>query len=261
MGSMSQEELISWLYQLIDHELDKPEEETDNALIAECSRYLDELQAGDLEMSDTEILARLEQIKKYGAIKKKTRHRFVKVFIPIAATFIMLFLTLSVAASINGTTLGQFISDNLQKISRMAKGETIEEGKITVIKTAGRETYGSVEDFLGKEHLNVLFPQPLPEEIALEHIQVYDLEEDQHTIAFIFQKDHLQIIVRKASSTSTGKENYFDVWDEGITPFYIYDLDSQYLASGEYNGYEYTVESTNLNFLKEIIKNMKEFET
>lgn len=60
---MSRDELIKWLYQLIDFELEKPEEETDQDLIMVCSDYLEELQAGEDNLSPEEILSRLEKIK------------------------------------------------------------------------------------------------------------------------------------------------------------------------------------------------------
>lgn len=257
MGSMSQEELISWLYQLIDHELDKPEEETDNALIAECSRYLDELQAGDLEMSDTEILARLEQVKKCGAIKKKTRHRFVKVFIPIAATFIMLFLTLSVAASINGTTLSQFISDNLQKISRMAKGESLEEGKITVIKTSGKTTYKSVAELLDKENLDFLFPQPIPDGHEIRYIQIEQVDQDKKITSFIL--NNLQIRISNFYGISPEEAGgYIEKISHKEMDFYIFTVDSGYSAICQYHGNEYIINSPDLETIKQIISNLKE---
>ena len=63
MRKMCREELIEWLYQLIDCELEKPEEETDQDLIMECSDYLEELQAGEDNLSPEEIRFRLERIK------------------------------------------------------------------------------------------------------------------------------------------------------------------------------------------------------
>ena len=134
--SMSQEEQLSWLYQLIERELDKSDNEIDNDLIAECSDYLEELQADDQIISDAEILLRMEQIKQRVAdekarnipsvtsVKKKTPRLFVKVFIPIAATFLAPLLTSSVAAAVNGTSIGKFLSDNLQIILGIPKGGT-----------------------------------------------------------------------------------------------------------------------------------------
>ena len=63
MRKMCREELIEWLYQLIDCEFEKPEEETDQDLLMECSDYLEELQAGEDNLSPEEIRFRLERIK------------------------------------------------------------------------------------------------------------------------------------------------------------------------------------------------------
>ena len=272
MGSISREELISWLYQLIEHELDKPDNETDKDLIAECSDYLEELQADDQTISDAEILLRLEQIKKRVSlekardipsgtpVKKKTPRLFFKVFIPIAATFLALILTLSVAAAVNGTSIGKFISDNLQIILGIPKGETIDKGNITVIKASGKASYSSIEEFLNEENLNILFPQPLPEDVMLDHIRLYILEDNQITVTFVFKNERLQLAVKNAYSADYAKENYLEKWDGGKTTFYLYALDSQYLASGQFDGYEYTLRSSDPELLKQITKNMKEIE-
>ena len=63
MRKMCREELIEWLYQLIDCELEKSEDATDQDLVAECSDYLEELQAGEDNLSPEEIRFRLAQIK------------------------------------------------------------------------------------------------------------------------------------------------------------------------------------------------------
>ena len=63
MRKMCREELVEWLYKLIDCELEKPEDTTDQDLVAECSDYLEELQAGEDNLSPEEIRFRLAQIK------------------------------------------------------------------------------------------------------------------------------------------------------------------------------------------------------
>ena len=67
MGSRNQEKLISQLYQLIEYELEQPDDEMDMDLISECADYLEELQAGENELSEEEILSRIKQIKQHAA--------------------------------------------------------------------------------------------------------------------------------------------------------------------------------------------------
>lgn len=47
MSRATKEQKIQWLFQIIDNEVDKPEEEQDFALINEASNYLRELTKGD----------------------------------------------------------------------------------------------------------------------------------------------------------------------------------------------------------------------
>ena len=59
---MSQEKVTELLYKLIERELDRPENETDVDLIAECTDYLEELQTDDY-LSESEILFCLNKIR------------------------------------------------------------------------------------------------------------------------------------------------------------------------------------------------------
>lgn len=268
MGSMSREELVSLLYQVIEQELNKPDTETDQDLIAECSFYLEELQDMENEFSEAEILSRLEEIKKQvvdekttiipGSIpvKKKNHRLLFKVFIPIAAVFSALVLTLSAVATANGTTLGKFLSENYQKISRMSKGEKYEDGGITVIKASGKKTYKSVEEFLDKENLDILFPQPLPENVTVKSVRIDDIN-GKKDIAFLFENSVMQMTVRNYYMA-----DYSDGYTEKIAidalEFYVFTVENRYLVSAQYNGYEYTLESQDLGLLKQTIKNIKE---
>ena len=271
MGSTSREKLISYLYQLIELELEKPENKVDMDLIAECSAYLADLQEGQDELSDEEIQLQLQKIKaqvlvdnsvvlsKNKPIKKKFSHRLLKVFLPIAAAFLVLFLTLSVLASVNGTTIGEFISDNLQKISKLSKGETVEVGNITVYKSTKVSTYQTIEDFLSQENLDILFPQPLPSGISIEFIQIDHLNETHTIIAFLFEGKDIQMTVRNTYQMNYNAAEYSDKMTVGDITYYVYPSDNFFLISAQYNGYEYTLESSNFDLLKQFITNMKEF--
>ena len=63
MGSMSRQATISWLYQIILCELEKTGDESDNDLIADCTAYLDELQADENALTAEEIGERLATIR------------------------------------------------------------------------------------------------------------------------------------------------------------------------------------------------------
>lgn len=273
MGSKRQKEQIKKLYQLIEYELDKPEAETDVDLIAECSEYLEELEAGKIDLSDAEILSRLEAIKAQVAEessattgepspKKKRRPTFLKIWVPIAATFFALFLTVTVVAHANGTTLGKFLSENLKKISMLSKGGTVEDDDISATK-AEIATYQSLEEYINsQENGKFLFPQPLPNGIKIKEIELYQVDENHFLIDFHFDNQELKICVKNYYQMDYDRNTYKnrEEIESNNLYFYVYSLDSSYLISCQHNGYEYDFKSQDLNLLKQLIKNMKEIE-
>lgn len=271
MGSKRQEEQIKKLYQLIEYELDKPEAETDVDLIAECSEYLEELEAGKIDLSDAEILSRLEAIKAQVAEessattgepspKKKRRPTFLKIWVPIAATFFALFLTVTVVAHANGTTLGKFLSENLKKISMLSKGGTVEDDEITFIKASKRITYTTLEDFFDQENLYILFPQAFPDEMKVIKIEKNQVNNDHFILVFFFEKQELEIKVKNYYQMDYSKNTCIEEIESDNLHYFVYSLDDFYLISCQHNGYEYNLESPDLNLLKQLIKNMKEIE-
>lgn len=271
----TKEELIEKLYQLIEYELNKPDAEADAGLIAECADYLEELQAGEVNLSDEEILSRLEAIQAQVAAEpslstekprriphEKRRHPlFLKIFVPIAATFFALFLAITVVAYTNGTTLGNFLSENLKKISLLSKGGSVEDDEITYIKGSSLVTYSTLDDFIKNEKHDFLFPQPLPEGIAIKEIEYYQTDKNHFMINFYFENQQLEIYVKNNYQMNYDKKTYIDEYENNSIHYYVYFVEDTYLISCQYNGYEYNFESSDLNLLKELTENMKEIET
>ena len=271
----TKEELIEKLYQLIEYELNKPDAEADAGLIAECADYLEELQAGEVNLSDEEILSRLEAIQAPVAAKsslstektrriphEKRRHPlFLKIFVPIAATFFALFLAITVVAYTNGTTLGNFLSENLKKISLLSKGDAIKDDDISAIKTE-ITTYQSFEEFIDSlENVSFLFPEPLPEGLIIQKIQQFQADENHLRIVFFFDNQNLVIKIKNYYQMNYSSGTYLEEIENNDLYFFVYFLDGSYLVSGQYNGYEYNFESPNLNLLKQLIENIKEIKT
>ena len=79
MNRATKEQKIQMLCQMIDNETDKPEEETDFALIGECSAYLRELSDKAAEATKEQKRRILQQIK---AHHNQTATRSAKVLRP-----------------------------------------------------------------------------------------------------------------------------------------------------------------------------------
>ena len=63
MSKATREQKIQWLCQMIDNEVDKPEDEKDASLLSECSAYLRELSDKDAEPTPEQKQRILQQIK------------------------------------------------------------------------------------------------------------------------------------------------------------------------------------------------------
>lgn len=274
LGSKRQKELIEKLYQLIEYELNKPEAETDSDLIAECAEYLEELQAGEIEFSDEEILSRLEAIKAQVAAEtslptsepekkshEKKRPQFRMIFIPIAATFLALVLAVTIVGCENWTTLGKFLTMNLKRIASLSKGDEIEDDEISLIKASERTVYQTLEDFFNQENPDILFPQPLPDGSSIKKIYHYQTNENQSFIVFYFNNQDLMIKIKNYYQMDYNRKSYIDEYDYNSIHYYAYFVEDTYFISCQYNGYEYYFESSDLNLLKQLINNMKELKT
>ena len=120
----SAEDIRKWLFAIIDAELEKDPEERDYDLIEECSEFEAELPEMDIELSKSEYVAGLERIKAKTSVtehkeakilknKKKTK-KSVRIIAILVASIATLLLSLTVAASVQGKPVMQFISENIK---------------------------------------------------------------------------------------------------------------------------------------------------
>ena len=274
LGSKRQKELIEKLYQLIEYELNKPEAETDSDLIAECAEYLEELQAGEIEFSDEEILSRLEAIKAQAAAEtslptsepekkphEKKRPQFRMIFFPIAATFLALVLAVTIVGCENWTTIGRFFSENFKKIATLSKGDQIENDDFSATKTEV-SIYQSLEEYVdSQETISFLFPQPLPDGIKVNKIQHNQTNKNHFIIIFTFDNQDLEIQIKNYYQMGPEMGGYEEIIHTDKMPFYVYSIDGRYQITGQYQDYEYNFISTNYELLKQLLENIKEIET
>lgn len=279
MGSLTNDELISLLYKIIDTELEKTDDEADEDLIAECSDFIEELNSDSPTFSDAEIDQKLQALyakakaekAKSLTLKESSQNavssprwitkRKLK-WIGITAAALVTISTITVAATTDFFSKAwNYVTTNVQKIVGMKPGEKMDESGITIIKNSGAQNYKSIEELLKQEKIEILYPSVLPGKIQLKKIiQNYETK-DTYTLEFIFNIDELNIMV------SNYYENSLDLWTDptiyetSVMNFYIKELpDSLYQAIGQYKGYEYCITYNNYNDLIYILDNLKGIE-
>lgn len=268
----SAQDIRKWLFAIIDAELEKAPEERDYDLIAECSEFEAELPMSDFELSENEYAAGLERIKAQAPAaehketkilkpKKKTK-RSVRIIAVLAASLATLILSLTVAASVQGKPVIQFITDNVKVILGMDTGDKLEEGDITLIKYGESSQYSSVEEAVSALEHDILYPSYLPEGIKIERIVATDNGQEGTNILFVTNTNEISIRITISSAPFVAPSKDFIEYDNGIIKFYIVKKPETVQVFGEYQGAKYGVVLGNYDELTliNILEGIKEIE-
>ena len=254
----TKEQQIAWLCQIIDREVEKPDDEIDYDLVMECSEFLNDLTFADKPYSDEEIEEKLKQLK--GNLTKaeqkaqilsvpQTKKRckpWLKAVAALAATFTVFFATFSVVAKTQGYgSAWEYVVTNARRIIGLDPGEKIQEDGITIINPSGTTTYASIEELMETENLGILYPTNLPDNLKIKEINQFYKDTDNYTLIFVFAEPNNSIHVSNNGEIDIEKvENAEKVSIGGIN-FYITKTESGiYHAIGLHNGFKYSFQST-----------------
>lgn len=270
MNRATKEQKIQWLCQIIDNETDKPEEETDFALIGECSAYLRELSDKAAEATKEQKRRILQQIK---AHHNQTATRSAKVLRPnwktarkvvaiAIAAALLLTLTLSVIAKVKGySSAWEYVKDNLQKIAGMDAGDRVNEGNITLTKHDGVVTYASIEELLREEGYDIMYPSELPEGVRITKISQQIVSDSEIIYCYRFTDETLFIMASTIPMFSSEKlEGYEQLKHDSISAYLIRKENGEYQLIAYDEIYEYSIYGRDYDVLIKILNSMKGIE-
>ncbi len=278
MGRKEQDEEISRLYQIIENELQKPEDEMDSSLIAECSDFIEEIrqeqgeqQSIDYDQTLESIYAKIEglnagQPANVPQVAKRLRFpRRKRMVIRLSVAMIailVLMMSITVVAVHNGySSAWEYIAANIKEIMDMSGGESENTGNITMIINNHGTHYSSIEELLEQEQLDIMYPSVLPENVKLQKVTQYDSEENGIAWDFQTSDDKLGFTVYNSYRTPLDAiGNVVEYQTEQLNFVIIQMNDQTYHAIAQQNGYEYIIRYDNYNELLRIIKGMKGIE-
>lgn len=268
----STEEIRKWLFAIIDAELDKAPKDRDYDLIAECSEFESELPGSGIELSESEYVAGLERIMaqtpatehkvtKILEPKKKTK-KTVRIVAILAASIAALILSLTVAASVQGKTIWQFVSDNVKIMLGMDTGDKLEDEGITLVKNGELINCTSIADAVKLIDENMLYPTYLPEGVKIEKIVATNVdEESQLKIFYVSNDSELSIMIDTNIDSDYDDWNNATVYSDSIVDFYIMKKsDGSCQAVGLHNNMRYYIKNNNYEELINILDGIKEIE-
>ena len=270
MKDASREQRISWLCQIIKNETDKPEDQRDFELIAECTEYLQELSEPDAEPTQEQMDRVLLEIKvNHPASKEiempvaKRPRKLLKIMAAAAAILVMLFSALTVTAKIQGYgNAFDYVMESIRDLLNIGAGDSIERTGVTLIKGDKNIFYESVEDLLITEDYDILYPEELPNNIEITRIVQQVINENYTVYSYQFNDLKLSITASTVRSVTTDDLQSHDIYEtsSGIA-FYIKAFSNgTYQAISFDEKYEYRIIYNDYELLKTILNNMKGIE-
>lgn len=246
---------IPQLDSVFDYELDAVcKGEGDEELLYRCVRTLYR-KTGDADLIDHKSSMGIDRALMTVRKKQQVRKRAGKKRMLITAAAIAMvtcFLTFAVSG------IGSNIASYVREAAEMPGGSSISEGNITVTNHGVAKVYGSAQEMLAEEGLDILYPTLLPYGVVLEEINVLDKGTGQEHLLFSLNDDRVGLLILMGyddpGSTFEGSEVYVH---DGIL-FYLMELDGRYCAYAFRNGAQYVLDAENYDELILIINHLKE---
>ena len=267
MNRATREQKIQWLCQIIDNETDKPEEETDFALIGECSAYLRELSDKAAEATKEQKQRILQQIKAHHnqtakhitKVLRPSWRKMGKVVAIAAAVATILVSTLTVLAKVNGySSAWEYVKENVQKIIGLDAGDRMNEGNITLIKHDSVVAYNSIEELLQTEGYDIMYPSELPKDIKITKISQQIIDADYTLYSIQFTDSDISMMISTQFNVSQEDLKQYECYETSTIHFFIEKIsDNEYQAIGQDERYEYLICNDDYETLVNILKGMK----
>lgn len=271
--------LIRFLNGIVDREFQKSDDEINMTLVDECLAAITRLdslvspnQADSYSAFQAELCEKAVQDSyplhpvlpggsKFGIYtspqkkNKITNRRLGRRFAAalIAAAIMTSLLTVGVIAKFAGFDFREWV----EEILKLKPGESTELDGFTVFKGEDRERFNSIEEFLDKENLDILYPSVLPENVICKTVMVYKIEECFSYVFSLSDKETKNITYKVSEKHDKVNLSEYDILEIGDTVFYLKEFSKYYQSIFYYNGYQCIIEATDYTDIILIISNMK----
>ena len=240
---LTDDEKVAYLFEIIDTESLKPEQESDQELILYCMERADEYSHVFVpQKSEAEIDLELQLIerryekdarskKKHGCcIQMPQCHKWVAC---IAA--VLLFFTISIPVAARAAGFANVVEFWEYAKAHLLPGDQVDQGDITFIYNGELVQYDSVTSFLKNEKLDIMYPRSLPDGVTFEKISVENSGNEDFKVFFSLSEGS-SVCVQNIH-TVMDKDHPFFVTPNGLLFYIIHENYAIHFAEE----YQYTV--------------------
>ena len=246
------------LNKLLDYETDMLcLDEGDMDLIHACASRLDELNGP--AMSDEEFLAAIKKAEEeYVSSNTNTlpvrtvKRRLASKKIWLVAAVIAL---LAATATITVSAFGFNVFEYFKEVIGLPAGEKVDKDTITLVNNGKFEEYGSIEELLLAEKIDILYPSVLPDGVRLEAVNISIGQNGNDFIEFktIDSSIYISVDTKMENDTIDGYTEHFVVAN---CTYYVFK--DEKFAVCYYDDCYYYISSDSYENLILIINNMRE---
>ncbi|MBQ8340587.1 MAG: hypothetical protein IJY16_09095 [Clostridia bacterium] len=255
---------------LIEREMRKPPQEMDVDLVDECFAYMQDLTGEGAGLDAAALDAKYREVLTAATSKRQQRapaRRFSKrnirkFFIILAATLLLLLGTLTIVAKQLGyRNAWDFVTQKVNEIFDLNLGDTIEEDGITLIVDEQHTIYGSIDELLKAEQLNILYPHSLPKGVNVRSVYKTAHVNEQFSMFLRFNSLDMSIVIKNYYTADFSSNKDLAPFETEIAIFYIKKLETgEFQGMCQHNGFEYLITCKDYNTLTHIMENMKGIE-
>ncbi len=260
MDSSTKEQKIAWLNQIIENELEKPEDKIDIDLINECIKFIKDLDDEACKLNGEQISDNLVKLKieVTQEAKKKSRRSVLKFSAILAAVFIISLSTVSIAAYATGyDNAWDFVSHSIEQLFGMEPGLS-DIICITIINGTESKSYKNLEELLEYENLDIMYPAWLPDGVTITKVWQTTISDNNWILSFYCTDGQLKISIENNYSTNIEQTTDVIIYENNNFLYYILETNEKtYQAVCHFEGYEYIIEYSNYDNLIIILNNMK----
>ncbi|MHB1151827.1 MAG: hypothetical protein ACYCWE_05635 [Eubacteriales bacterium] len=252
----SNDQLIAYLNQTIDKELDKEFDEQDMDLIDECIAFLKDIDGNKYAPDDKtkeENLAALSQaFEELKAVPKANiKHTRIfpckKIAAAACASVILIVCSVFAAASSQNITPLEVLDKWGATILNLPYDKKVEAYGMTFIRNSSVIKYDTIEDLLKSEQLEILYPAWMPEDIKIDSILLLEQKEGTHVIfkfnnqdvffsVFLYEAyPKIKEYSRFEVITINGVDCYLSMLDEKYNAIFYFDSKTYSVSANEYD--------------------------
>ena len=256
-------EVMNLLNDIIEHETDKPEDQMDCDLIAQCSDMLIKIN-GENKVASSVMTDQISQIKeknrKIIAQKNKAhlKRQILKIAAAAFAAVLILAAPITVKAAIEKRNPFDVLREYGMSLFDIPDNGVLEVDGITFEKDNIISVYSDIESLLSDNDINILYPTWLPEGVYINAISVKNNSVCEN-ISFEFSSDMITYWVGLSDIYGDIAGSDCETLDIDQNVFYLYhgENDNKIHAMSTIDGYSYSASSDDRDTLILFLKGLE----